>query len=144
MKERICTWIGAAGGVVAVLFGGWDTGLQILLAFMAVDFITGLLVAGIFHRSGKTTDGRLDSRRCFQGICRKVAMLVLVGAANAMDLLLESAFLRDAVIIGFCASEVLSLTENAGLMGVPLPKAWKNAVSILIKQSEKSDDSSQP
>lgn len=63
-------------------------------------------------------------------------MLVFVGAAHAMDLLLESTFLRSAVLIGFCASEVISLTENAGCMGLPLPAAWKNAVSLLNRKSE--------
>lgn len=139
MKEKFCTIIGTTGGMLAAAFGGWDTGLQILLAFMTADFITGLLVAGVFHRSGKSNDGKLDSHRCFQGICRKIGMLILVGAANAMDVLLESTFLRNAVIIGFCASEVLSLTENAGLMGVPLPQAWRNAVSVLSQKSGQDD-----
>jgi len=103
---------------------------------MAADFCTGLVNAAVFHRSPKTGDGRLDSRRCFQGVCRKAEMLVFVGAAHAMDLLLESTFLRSAVLIGFCASEVISLTENAGCMGLPLPAAWKNAVSLLNRKSE--------
>ena len=94
MKEKICIRIGAAGGLLAAALGGWDLGLQVLLGFMAADLGTGLLTAGVFHNSPHTKDGRLDSRCCFQGICRKAEMLVFVGAANAADLLLDSHFLR--------------------------------------------------
>lgn len=136
MKEKICAGLGMLGGMLAAALGGWDTGLRVLLCLMAADFCTGLVNAAVFQRSPKTGDGRLDSRRCFQGVCRKAEMLVFVGAAHAMDLLLESTFLRSAVLIGFCASEVISLTENAGCMGLPLPAAWKNAVSLLNRKSE--------
>ena len=131
MKEKICAAVGTAGGLIVSALGGWDAGLQVLLCFMAVDFCTGLLTAAVFHHSAKTRNGRLDSRRCFEGICRKCSMLLLVAAANAMDLLLESSILRSAVVIGFCTNEAISITENAGLMGIPLPAAWKNAVSVL-------------
>ena len=70
-------------------------------------------------------------------------MLVFVGTANAADLLLNSHFLRSAVIIGFCASEALSLTENAGRMGIPLPAAWKNAVSLLSRKAQPDSPSEQ-
>ena len=143
MKEKICIGIGAAGGLLAVALGGWDLGLQVLLGFMAADLGTGLLTAGVFHNSPHTKDGRLDSRCCFQGMCRKAEMLVFVGAANAADLLLDSHFLRSAVIIGFCASEALSLTENAGRMGIPLPAAWKNAVSLLSRKAQPDSPSEQ-
>ena len=126
MKEKICAGLGMLGGMLAAALGGWDTGLRVLLCLMAADFCTGLVNAAVFHRSPKTGDGRLDSRRCFQGVCRKAEMLVFVGAAHAMDLLLESTFLRSAVLIGFCA----------GCMGLPLPAAWKNAVSLLNRKSE--------
>ena len=79
MKEKICIGIGAAGGLLAAALGGWDLGLQVLLGFMAADLGTGLLTAGVFHNSPHTKDGRLDSRCCFQGICRKAEMLVLSG-----------------------------------------------------------------
>ena len=71
MKEKICIGIGAAGGLLAAALGGWDLGLQVLLGFMAADLGTGLLTAGVFHNSPHTKDGRLDSRCCFQGMCRK-------------------------------------------------------------------------
>ena len=62
MKDYFCMAIGAIGGVIAGLFGGWDAALQTLVIFMAVDYITGLIVAGVFHASPKTKTGTLESR----------------------------------------------------------------------------------
>ena len=59
MKDGICTAIGVVGSVIASLFGGWDAALVTLVIFMAIDYVTGLLVAGVFHNSGKT------EKRCF-------------------------------------------------------------------------------
>lgn len=139
MREWICVAVGTMGSLLLSAVGGWDLGLQVLLAFMAVDFFTGILTAAVFHRSAKSRNGRLDSRRCFQGICRKIAILLFVITAHAMDLLLGYAILRNAVIIGFCTNEVISITENAGLMGIPLPAAWKNAVSVLSQKQESEE-----
>lgn len=136
MKEWICAACGTLGSLVILALGGWDVGLQVLLWFMALDLLTGLLVAAVFHRSAKSENGRLDSRRCFQGVCRKAAILLIVGAAHAIDLLLGSEMVRNAVLFGFCVSEVISITENAGLMGLPLPAAWKNAISVLSRQTD--------
>lgn len=136
MKEWICTACGTLGSLVILALGGWDVGLQVLLWFMALDLLTGLLVAAVFHRSAKSENGRLDSRRCFQGVCRKAAILLIVGAAHAIDLLLGSEMVRNAVLFGFCVSEVISITENAGLMGLPLPAAWKNAIAVLSRQTD--------
>lgn len=66
MKEKICAGLGMLGGMLAAALGGWDTGLRVLLCLMAADFCTGLVNAAVFHRSPKTGDGRLDSRRCFR------------------------------------------------------------------------------
>ena len=116
MKEKICIGIGAAGGLLAAALGGWDLGLQVLLGFMAADLGTGLLTAGVFHNSPHTKDGRLDSRCCFQGMCRKAEMLVFVGAANAADLLLDSHFLRSAVSLASVPAKPSRLRKT--------PDAW--------------------
>lgn len=62
MKNEICAAIGIVGGAIASLLGGWDTALQTLIIFMAIDYITGLIVAGVFHTSPKTKTGTLESR----------------------------------------------------------------------------------
>ena len=83
MKETTCAMIGVMGGSLAALFGGWDAAIVTLLLFMAVDYITGLIVAGVFHNSGKTKSGALESGAGWQGLCRKgvTLLVVLVWAA---------------------------------------------------------------
>lgn len=140
MKEAICTGIGAVGGAIAAAFGGWDTALATLLIFMAVDYISGLIVAGVFHNSRKTESGTLESRAGWKGLCRKAVTLLFVLIAYRLDLVIGVNYIRDAVIIGFIANELISIVENVGLMGVPLPAVIQNAIDILTK---KSDDNTQ-
>ncbi|SHJ88001.1 phage holin family protein [Hespellia stercorisuis] len=140
MKEYICAAAGAAGGFIATLLGGWDTGLQTLLIFMAVDYLTGLIVAGVFHKSNKTENGALESKAGFKGICRKGVILLIVLVAYRFDLMIHTNYIRDAVMIAFISNEAISITENAGLMGVPMPKKLKLAIEILTKKSEEMED----
>ncbi len=136
MKNTICTTIGAAGGAVAAFFGGWDTGLVTLVIFMCIDYVSGLVVAGVFHNSKKTTSGALESKAGWKGLCRKGMSLLFVLIAYRLDLAIGSNYIRDAVIIGFIVNETISIVENAGLMGVPLPKAINKAIDVLTSKSE--------
>ena len=136
MKEMICTAAGAVGGAVAAAFGGWDSALVTLLIFMAVDYVSGLIVAGIFHKSPKSENGGLESRAGWKGLCRKAVTLLFVLIAHRLDLVIGVNYIRDAVIIGFIANDLISIVENAGLMGIPLPAAIQNAIDILTKKSE--------
>lgn len=116
MKNGICTIVGVVGSFIASLFGGWDTALVTLMIFMAVDYITGLVVAGVFHKSPKTDGGTLESRAGWKGLCRKGMTLLVVLVACRLDLIMGSNFIRDATIIAFIANETISIIENAGLM----------------------------
>ena len=136
MKNAICTTAGAIGGVIASLFGGWDAGLATLVMFMAIDYVSGLVVAGVFHNSKKTTSGALESKAGWKGLCRKGMSFLFVLIAYRLDLAIGSNYIRDAVIIGFIVNETISIVENAGLMGVPLPKAINKAIDILTSKSE--------
>ena len=136
MKKAICTTAGAIGGVIASLFGGWDAGLATLVMFMAIDYVSGLVVAGVFHNSKKTTSGALESKAGWKGLCRKGMSLLFVLIAYRLDLAIGSNYIRDAVIIGFIVNETISIVENAGLMGVPLPKVINKAIDILTSKSE--------
>lgn len=138
-KEGICTIIGAIGGAIAAALGGWDQSLITLIVFMAVDFAMGITVAGVFHRSKKTKNGALESRAGWKGLCRKCATLVFVLIAHRLDLALDAHYIRDAVIIGFMANELISIVENAGLMGIPLPEVITSAVEVLTKKAESSN-----
>ena len=123
--------IGAIGGFVAMAFGGWSDALITLIIFMSVDYITGLAVAGIFKKSKKSENGALESRAGFKGLCRKGVALLIVLIATRLDIMMNTTYIRDAVVIAFVANEGTSIIENAGLMGVPIPSVVKRAIDVL-------------
>lgn len=133
-KNILISIIGVIGSAIASAFGGWTTGLTTLVIFMAIDYATGLIVAGVFHKSTKTETGTLESRAGFKGLCRKGAMLLVVLVAYRLDLAVGTAYIKDAVIIAFMANEAISIIENAGLMGVPMNDTLKNAIDVLQKK----------
>lgn len=137
-KAGVLSAIGAVGGWIATALGGMDYGLQALIIFMMLDYITGWAVAGVFHRSPKTETGALSSNVGLKGLCKKIAMLALVWVAVQLDLMIGSDYLRDAVIIALVVNELVSLLENLGLMGVPIPEVLKRAIELLNKKKEGS------
>ena len=139
MKSWFTTLIGVIGGFIASLFGGWDAALVTLIIFMAIDYITGLIVAGVFHNSEKTANGALESRAGWKGLCRKGVTLLVVLVACRLDLMMGSNFIRDTVVIAFIANETLSIIENAGLMGLPIPAVITKAIEVLKKKAESEE-----
>ena len=139
MKDGICTAIGVVGSTIASFFGGFDAALITLLIFMGVDYATGLIVAGVFHKSEKTENGALESRAGWKGLCRKGVSLIVVLVACRLDMIMGSNFIRDATVIAFIANETISIIENAGLMGVPIPSVITKAIEVLKKKSERED-----
>lgn len=140
MKESLCAAVGVAGSFIAGLFGGWDAALQTLIIFMAIDYASGLVVAGVFHKSGKTESGTLESKAGWKGLCKKGMTLLFVLIAARLDIIIGSNYIRDAVCIGFIANELISITENAGLMGIPLPSVLTNAIDILTNNAEEGGE----
>lgn len=136
MKSGFVTVVGMIGGFIASLFGGWDAALVTLMIFMGIDYVTGLIVAGVFHNSEKTENGALESRAGWKGLCRKGVTLLVVLVACRLDLVMGSNFIRDAVVIAFIANETISIIENAGLMGIPIPAAIMRAIEILKNKAE--------
>lgn len=134
MKNVICTAIGAVGGFVASLFGGWSASLTTLLIFMDIDYISGLVVAGVFHASTKTETGALESRAGFKGLIKKLMTLLFVLIGYRLDIAVGTTYIKDAVCIAFMANELISIVENAGLMGLPVPSVISNAIDILKKK----------
>lgn len=128
--------VGSVGGIIASMFGGWTSALTTLLIFMCIDYVTGLITAGIFHKSQKTETGSLESRAGFKGLCRKGMILLMVLVGHRLDLAVGGTYIRDAVCIAFIANETISIVENAGLMGVPIPAVLINAIDILKRKSE--------
>ena len=130
MKETICTIAGIVGSFIAGLFGGWDTSLVTLLLFMGIDYITGLAVAAC-GKSPKTDTSRLSSKIGWRGLAKKCVSLLLVLVAVRLDITFGTSYIRDAVCIAFTVNELISITENAGLLGVPLPTVITKAIELL-------------
>lgn len=137
-KNILISIIGVIGSAIASAFGGWSAAMTTLVIFMAIDYLTGLITAGVFHKSTKTDSGTLESRAGFKGLCRKGAMLLIVLVACRLDLTLSTTYIKDAVIIAFIANETISIIENAGLMGVPMNDTLKNAIDVLQKKGSGS------
>ena len=131
--------IGLIGGAFTTLFGGWTAGMTTLVLFMAIDYVSGLIVAGVFQKSTKSESGALESKAGWKGLARKCMTLLFVLIAHRLDLLLSTTYIRDAVIIGFCANELVSIVENAGLMGLPLPAIITKAIDVLRRKAEFED-----
>ena len=136
IKTSVCTAAGIIGSAVASAFGGWDAAMITLVSMMVIDYLTGVLVAGVFHNSPKTENGTLESKAGWKGLCRKGVTLLIVLVAARLDIILGTEFIRDAVVIGYIANEVISIIENAGLMGVPIPSAIEKAIEVLQSKGE--------
>ena len=136
----VCAAVGAVGGVIARALGGWDNAVVTLIIFMVIDYAMGIIVAAVFKKSEKSENGGLSSRVCWIGLARKVMTLLFVIIANRLDVLIGTDYIRTGVIISFCASELISICENAGLMGVPLPSVITKAIDILKNRSEDNHD----
>lgn len=128
--------ISTAGALIADALGGWDTGLQTLVALMAVDYVTGVLCALVWKKSPKTTDGAFESKTSFKGLLRKMTILLCVLVACRVDSYTGTYLARNAVILFFIVNDGLSIVENLGIMGVPIPPALKNAFEALKNNAE--------
>ena len=140
MKMKLLTFIGVVGSWITSLFGGWDAALMTLLIFMGIDYVTGLIVAGVSHTSEKTPSGSLESTAGWKGLCKKGVTLLVVLVACRLDLVMGSNFIRDAVVIAFIANETISIIENAGLMGIPIPAIITKAIEALKSKAESEGD----
>ena len=137
MSYKCITLTGLIGSTVVSWFGGWDTALQTLVLFMVIDWFTGgVLLPGVFGKSPKSPNGALESRAGWKGLCRKGMSLLIVLIGHRLDLAIGVAYIREAIIIGFIANETISIVENAGLMGLPLPKVITKAIDILTQKAD--------
>ena len=136
-KAAVMTGAALIGGMISQVFGGWDAALITLLLFMAVDYLSGLIVAGVFQASDKSASGSLSSVACWQGLLKKGMTLIIVLVAARLDIVLGTAFVRDAVVIAYIVNETISIIENAGLMGLPVPDAIMSAIEQLQGKEQK-------
>lgn len=134
LKIQVCGITGIVGTSIVNLFGGWDSDMTTLVTFMAIDFVMGLLIAGVFKKSNKSKSGALDSKASWQGLCKKCVTLLFVLIAYRLDLSLGTDYIKSAAIIAFIANEILSIVENAGLMGIKLPVVVSDAIEVLVRK----------
>lgn len=123
--KDIFKYIVAVGGsLVTYLFGGWPALIQILVAFVIIDYVTGVLAAGVRGEISSSVGGR--------GIARKVLIFILVACGHLVDIALgTSEIVRNAVIYFYIANELFSILENAGNIGLPVPDILKNSIDTL-------------
>ena len=136
MKMKVITGVGILGSLVTSIFGGWSEAMTTLFIFMLIDYITGLIVAGVFHKSPKSENGALESKAGWKGLCRKGMILLFVLVGHRLDLVIGASYIKDAVCIAFIVNELISLIENAALMGVPIPQIITKAIDLLQKAEE--------
>lgn len=123
------TSVSFGGAVTSYLFGGWSSLLGILLTFVVVDYLSGILAAG--------KEGKLNSGVGIWGIPKKVSIFAIVAIAHLIDTAIgDSHLFRDATIFFYLANELLSVIENIGRLGAPIPPIIKQAVEVLRGRSD--------
>jgi toxin secretion/phage lysis holin len=98
------------------------------------------MINGAMGKSKHSKSGKLSSKAGWYGLAKKGSVLMLIVVAVRLDIMLNTTYVRDAVCIGFCVNELLSIVENTSLMGIPYPPALKNAIEVLQKQAGRNND----
>lgn len=134
MDKLYNTIVVTAGAIVGYFLGGWDGLLKALIIFIAADYVTGILAAIIKKK--------LSSEIGFEGICKKIFILIMVGVCNIIDeTLIGQPMLRTAVIFFYISNEGISIVENAAVIGLPVPP---KVVAILQQLKTKGEDEHEP
>lgn len=134
MKETICAILGVITTALVYLLGGFDIALQCLLIAIALDYISGIIKA--------FTTKTLSSRIGFSGIVKKLGILLLVMVGVLIDRISgDTGAIRTLVIYYFVANEGLSIVENLGQAGLPIPSSLKSALKVIRKESDGLDSS---
>ena len=131
MKVKICSIVGVIGSSVMAFVDKGGAALETLVIFMIIDYITGISVAVFWRRSGKTKRGLLKSEAGWRGLCKKGMILGFVLIGNRLDILLDTNYVMNTICIGYAMNELISIMENAGLMGIPLPAVVQGIIEVL-------------
>lgn len=140
IKNGVLAALAAMGGFLAHALGGWDASLKVLIALMAADYITGLMVAALWKKSNKSESGALDSKASFKGLCKKGVIILVIWIAALLDSVIGATYVRTAVVLFFIGNEGLSLLENVGLMGVPFPVFLRKALEALRDKGDAGEE----
>ena len=136
MKNVLILLMGGVGGVLSLMFGGFDDAMITLLIFLTIDFISGLITAGVFKKSNKTPTGGLSSSYGVKGLAKKGLELMIVVIAVRLDKTTGLNYFRDCTVFAICTNELISIIENLGLCGVPVPNVIKKAIDVLNERIE--------
>lgn len=142
IKAWVLAAVGTVGGAISAAMGGWSQMLTALLIVMGADYLTGLVVAGVFHRSGKSADGSLESRAGFKGLCRKGPCCWWCCWRPGLDLVMGTGLHPGRGGPGLSGHRAaLGGGEQVGLMGVPVPKVIAGAISVLQSRADGAGNS---
>lgn len=119
---------------ISLTVGVVNDELKTLLLLILIDLICGLITAAVFKKSPKTDSGGLSSNEMRKGVFKKVGILIIVVVAHQIDLLLHIDYIMYAVKISLIIEEILSIVENIGLMGIPIPSVIASAIDLLNKK----------
>lgn len=130
---------GALGGVIGFLYGEVPSTFYILMWCMLIDYISGIVIAVIFKASPKSSNGALDSRVGLKGLFRKAGIFVAILVCRWIDVMMNTSFVMEAATVAFIVNELISIVENLGIAGVPIPKLMRDALTQLEQQSGKDE-----
>lgn len=129
--------LGFIGSWIIEQMGGWSIPLQVFFWCIVIDSLTGYIVAGVFHKSPKTVNGKLYSQAMYKGLVKKFMYICIIILGRQIDLLLSVNYIASGLTLGFIALDITSIIENVGLMGITLPKVLVNSLELLDKESER-------
>lgn len=139
--ENILRGVATVGGFIAGLYGGWSGTMTVLIIFMVADYLLGCACA-LTGKSAKTEGGHFLSSVAFVGLLKKATIMLVVLLAVQLDKAVGGAapMFQTAAVFFYLANEGLSIVENCGLLGVPVPKALKNALEALRDKGDNGEN----
>ena len=139
--DKITKWLAGAAGAVAGLLGEWNVLLTILAVMMAIDYLTGLIVAWR-GRSPKTENGGVSSQAGFDGLIKKFFIMLVVLVATLLDTAIGNTtrVFQTAATMYYIANEGISILENTSIMGVAYPAFIRDALETLKEKNDKKNE----
>lgn len=135
IKLFLALCMGFLASTLNSLIGGLDMPFTTLFIFMIADYVTGCICALVFKKSPKTKDGAVSSNQYIKGLFKKLGIIIYVIISTRLDIMLNINYVRTAVIISFVIGETISIIENLGLMGLPMPDIIKKSLTLLNKKA---------
>lgn len=126
-------------GIVIYFIGGFDLFLEALLVCMAIDYAMGLTIAGLYQRSEHTDHGGLNSFVGWMGISKKITSLLFVIIGSELQKMTGVPGIREGIIVALVINELISIVENAGIMGMPVPEPLIKMIDILRSREKNTN-----